>query len=353
MSKFNEYQQDTVNIGNTLQIPDSTESVLIADSLISSQPNVRKITSQPYSSDTSKAVVSKSAPQGIDSQVIPAGDIKDNPDSVQTFTNIILPDYSPAYKNFNFYQNKYKNIEYRQQDLWIERSHGGLIKRNIEQISHQLQNSQLNWALFVGLIAITLLIILKVYYLKFINQVFTTLFNFQLVEKMLREKNVLARRAFLIMNINYLLMFGLFLLLLAISFDITLTKNYFIDYLIYILIILSIQLIRFLLLYAAGLLFNSMQTVVEHLHISYLINKNLGFFFLPVVFSAIYIADIYAEILLFIGGTTFLLAIIYKLIRSFQIFIRNGVLLYYAILYLCTLELLPLVISYKVLMTMR
>jgi hypothetical protein len=44
--------------------------------------------------------------------------------------------------------------------------------------------------------------------------------------------------------------------------------------------------------------------------------------------------------------------IIFKIIRGYQIIIRKDVLFIYLILYLCTLEILPLLLGYKVFMSL-
>jgi hypothetical protein len=257
--------------------------------------------------------------------------------------------YRPANNAFTPYISTASKIEFKPRQFWTEAPDNNRIIKNMESIPHRFQYGQLNWTLFIGAIAVALLIFLKTYYEKFVNQVFATLLNFHLAEKMLREKNIILRRAFLLMNINFVLIFSLFILLLARFFEISFTSHYFYDYLLILLIVVGILLVRLLILYLAASLFNSMRAMIEHIHISYLVNKNLGLILLPLVFSAIYVTGTLSKILLISGMVLFLVATIYKLIRSFQIIIKNGVLLYYAILYLCTLELLPLLIGIKIL----
>jgi len=62
--------------------------------------------------------------------------------------------------------------------------------------------------------------------------------------------------------------------------------------------------------------------------------------------------DSLAGILLVTGLVLIGAGIIFKMIRGYQIIIRKDVLLFYLILYLCTLEILPLVLGYKVFMSL-
>lgn len=216
-----------------------------------------------------------------------------------------------------------------------------------------VHRSTLNWTLILCLICISLILGLKRYYEKFMNQVVNSIFNFQLAEKTLREKNVLARRAFFIMNLNYLLIFSLFISLVLFSLNFKISPKYYIDYLIVALGVLSLLLIRVGVIYLNGYLFQMMPITLEYIHNIYLINKNLGIVLMPLLFTSIYTTPVLSKILLTASFALVTFAALFKIIRGFQIIIKNGVLLFYSILYLCTLELLPLVIGSKLLITLR
>ena len=219
-------------------------------------------------------------------------------------------------------------------------------------IAHHYHRAYLNWSLLVGLMCVTFLLLLKVYYSKFTRQVVSTVVNFQLAEKMLREKNIVGRRAFLIMNLNYVLVISLFIHLLGVHWGIKLTNGYFLDYLVTLGVVAGVLILRLILFYIAGFLFDKLPQVNQHIHINYLVNKNLGLILLPLAFASIYTAARISEILLYTGIIIILAATLYRFIRVFQIIIRD-VFLFYAILYLCTLELLPIVLGSKIIISLR
>lgn len=224
---------------------------------------------------------------------------------------------------------------------------------DLAPIPHQYQRSALNWTLVIGFISIFLLLALKTYYRRLVAQVVTTLVNFQLAEKLYREKNVIVRRAFILMNLNFILIISLFIMLLTIYWDFKLTGNYFTDYLSILGIVVAVLVARLILFYSSGLLFEKLPPVSEHIHLIYLVNKNLGLILLPLSFIAIYASGRIAEIALITGVSILLIATVYKLIRGFLIILRGGVFLFYAIMYLCTLELLPLALGSKLIISLR
>ncbi len=217
----------------------------------------------------------------------------------------------------------------------------------------QFQQSKFSWALIIGFISIFLLLILKTYYQKFLTQVIYTLVNFQLSEKMLREKNIIVRRTFFILNLNYLIVFSLFVVLLLKLFDFHIHDNYFVSYLYVTLAIILILFARLILLYFTGIIFNSLPVVSEYVHNIYLINKNLGIILLPLVFATLYTSIHISKILVITCLIIVCIGTFFKYIRGLQIIIKNDVLKFYSFLYLCTVELLPIVISSKIIITLR
>jgi hypothetical protein len=272
---------------------------------------------------------------------------------VQIKENEPFRSFNPPVNRFSFFRNGINDIDYKPQAFWVQETIETPEARQLLNIPHHFQRSEFNWTLVIGLFSAILLMALKAYYQKFVNQVINTLVNIQLADKMLREKNIIVRRAFFMMNLNFVLMSGLFVLLLAHYAQFRMTKHYIYDFLIFEAGIICLLLVRIMLMLVGAIIFEKQQLINEQIHSSYLINKNIGLMLLPIVFTAIYTNQIISNVILFSGVIIFAIATLYRLIRGFQIILKNGVLLYYAILYLCTLELLPLVIGSKLLISLR
>ncbi len=222
-----------------------------------------------------------------------------------------------------------------------------------EPVMREFQRTQMNWTLLVGLVCGVLLLSLKLYYNKFIGQVFNTLVNFQLADTLLREKNVITRRAFLMLNSIYVLVLSLFIFLLAQKFGLPIHGRQPLIYLYILLGFTGLVLVRMLVYYLTGFCMEWLSAITQQIHMNYLVNKNLGLLLLPLVFMSIYSNFILSGVFLYIALALVLLGSLYKLIRGFQIIIRNGVSLFYAILYLCTLEIVPIAIVSKMILMLR
>jgi hypothetical protein len=269
--------------------------------------------------------------------------------------SIMLSRYDKSVNIFHLLKAGEANFDYKPFQVFMEKDKADQSSQKILSYeTHIFHRSHLNWTLVVGLISILLLLIIKSYYMKLMKQVVYTLVNFRMAEKMLREKNILARRTFFILNFNFLLIISLFIQLVLIANSYSITGGYYIiDYLIIIGLVLVFLFIRLLLLYITGYLFETMPIILEYIHNLYLVNKNVGIILLPIVFSAIYTSLNISKIILTGGFVIICVASLFKIIRGFQIIMRNEVLLFYSILYLCTLELLPIVLGFKLFFSLR
>ncbi|MBN1949622.1 MAG: DUF4271 domain-containing protein [Bacteroidales bacterium] len=252
----------------------------------------------------------------------------------------------------NLYHHGHKEVDYKPYPGW-EGMHAVLPDDNLSFQQRVNTKNQFNWTLVIGLLSLMILLFLKIYYQKFVTRVINTLVNSQLADTMFREKNTVIRRAFFMMNLNYILTFSLFILLISQTYGLSFYNHTYQDYLFILGIVLGILLARYLIYYGIGFIFDWTNAVNAQLHTYYLLNKNLGLFLLPLVFISIYTNPFYSKIMLFIGIGMFVLSTIFRIIRGFQIIIKNGVLIFYAILYLCTLELLPIVIGSRIIILLR
>jgi hypothetical protein len=112
-------------------------------------------------------------------------------------------------------------------------------------------------------------------------------------------------------------------------------------------ILMLYVILRGLVLKMTGNLFRIRPLFAEYLHNTFVVNKGMGIALFPVIIMAQYLPYKLVPVILIIGGIIFGLAVLFKIIRVYQIIIRRDVLLFYLILYLCTLEILPLLLGYK------
>jgi hypothetical protein len=109
----------------------------------------------------------------------------------------------------------------------------------------------------------------------------------------------------------------------------------------------GVFLSRVVLVNMAGFLFNKTRIFREYLYNNFIFNKLLGMALLPFLVLSIYtngtLREVFIWTALALAGTVFTM----RLIRGFIFSFKKGVSIFYMFLYLCALELAPLVLLYR------
>ena len=214
--------------------------------------------------------------------------------------------------------------------------------------SSQYQDINPDWLLAVIIGSLIVLASLKLFFNKFFDQVLVAMWNFQLGSKFLRDQGIFSRRVSLVLNINFLLIFGLFIYLVLTHFNINpFSLKPILAYLTYTFILTIILLTRYILILLTGQIFNRQTLFREYLYHILIIYKNLGIFFIPVVFCIVYINENLRIYFIILALVLIALAYVFRFFKGFQLIIKKDALIFYLILYLCTLEILPVLFYYK------
>jgi hypothetical protein len=96
-----------------------------------------------------------------------------------------------------------------------------------------------------------------------------------------------------------------------------------------------------------GFIFNSKQTVNEYITNIGIYNKILGVFLFPIIIAIPYISLQFKQPLMYIGIIAIGISLIFRFLRAFQIAFKIKLSIFYLILYLCALEILPILIIGK------
>jgi hypothetical protein len=210
------------------------------------------------------------------------------------------------------------------------------------------------WLFGVTIFILALLVIVRLNFQRYLTTIITSAVNMQLSEKLLREKNVIVRRVFFILNVTYVLVLGLFLYRLATIYGINLSiQNSFILYLFICLSLSIVVILRIATARIIAIIFDSVPVFREYLHNAFIINKNLGLYLFPAVVSIFYLEQHLSRYLLIVVSIVFAMSILFRYIKAAQIIMRHNIFLFYSILYLCTLEILPVMIGIKFVLTQR
>jgi hypothetical protein len=212
--------------------------------------------------------------------------------------------------------------------------------------SHDLRP---DWLMMIIIGCLVLLAWLKLFYNKFLDQTVQSLLNYQLSTKLLRDQNIFSRRVAFALNVNFILAGAAFMYLVVGFFNVRFFNLAdFQSFLLYSGILGGLIILRYFALHAVGRIFNHPNEFREYLHQLFLIHKSLGIFFLAMVIGIAYIREDFRIYLVYLSLIVTLLAYLMRFAKGLKLILnKKDVLIFYLILYLCTLEFLPLLIVYR------
>ncbi|MBO9570973.1 MAG: DUF4271 domain-containing protein [Chitinophagaceae bacterium] len=211
-----------------------------------------------------------------------------------------------------------------------------------------------NEGIFYFIISLVVYIaLMRLIFYKYISTMFTLFFRSTLRQQQLREQMLQARLPSLLMNIFFVVVFGTYFALLAQHFNLS-HKDFWQILLTAIVIIAIIYVGKFLVLNILGWIFGIGNASDAYLFIVFMINKMMAIFLLPFVvllaFPTPYIVTVVLTLSYILIGGMF----IYRFIISYRP-VRNEIKLsrLHFFLYLCAFEIAPLLLIYKVLLTLE
>jgi hypothetical protein len=222
------------------------------------------------------------------------------------------------------------------------------IKPNLVLPLHTYNRTSTDWltvAIFFGII---LFATVRYTYAKYIEHLFLSLINYATSVRMLKEKNYpIFHGAFRLEAIFYItLSIFIFQALNILKWEKALSG------IGYFFMILGIVLIYFvakkLMYFLLGSLFNVTQETREYLFNMDNFNRSLGLFLLPVVILLSYAPFRTPVYMALTGAIIVFVFYIMLLQRVILILLKKQFPMFYLFLYLCTLEFLPLLLIYKV-----
>ncbi len=204
-----------------------------------------------------------------------------------------------------------------------------------------------DWIAIHLIIIFALLAWVRFFYRKRLYQVFSSAVTNHSFYKMTREGNIFRERISIPLFIIYLVSVSLFAYLLIVNFiPPSYTELQGIKlFSAIILIVLVVWIIKNGIINLSGIIFKDYYSSTEMLLTNFVFNLVLGLVFLPVVIIVIYSQS---EIVLYAGVVFWFVLTLYRIVRElFSGISSSNYSLFYRILYLCTLEILPLIVVIK------
>lgn len=208
-----------------------------------------------------------------------------------------------------------------------------------------------DWLFPVMLLIFVVFAWLKLFYARYFNQMIAALFNNNLTGQIVRDENILVQRATVYLTLLFYLIASLFLYELSfwLHWNISFAGNGFLRFLFFTILVSFVYALKFLILKCCGWLFEYDREFSSYLFNVFIINNALGMLLFPLIIILAFNRTI-NPFWLFNGSLVLIsLGYVYRLARGILIGLRSpGVRLQYLFLYLCALELAPLLLLLRI-----
>lgn len=207
-----------------------------------------------------------------------------------------------------------------------------------------------DWLFYVLLFVLIAFTWLKVFYNKNFRQILGAIGSINATNQIVRDENILVQRASVILTVMFNIVASVFLYQVSIIFE--WPSDYisqgFSRFMIFAVIISCVYSCKFLLLKLTGYIFKIDKPIATYIFNIFLINNILGVFLIPLLISIAFMPTNYATIIFNLSLFIVLFSFVYRLIRGIIIGLSQEVFsIFYLFLYLCTLEIAPLLILIK------
>ncbi len=251
--------------------------------------------------------------------------------STDTFRNLVL--------------SRYKNGIYNFADSTIKLDTRKYVNRN--QI--KLRKNPDHWIIYVFLFITLIYVVIRNAYSKTLSVVFQAYWNDRAISQFTRDDNFFKLRNTVLYFILFATVYGLLIKVFLNSLDVQLRSNAYDEYVFITLFVMAFYAAKFLLMKLSGYVFSIQKLMSGYLSVISISNFIYAIFLIPMLILHYYLADNYAVWVFYLIMISFCFNTVYKYLRTANFIINNFQFpKFYLFLYLCTLEIMPLLIIYKV-----
>ncbi|MBU0763953.1 MAG: DUF4271 domain-containing protein [Bacteroidetes bacterium] len=206
-----------------------------------------------------------------------------------------------------------------------------------------------DWMIGILLFSLILLAWLRIFYNKYMDNVVRSAVSYQSAYKMFESRSPVTQRISFVLNLFFVVNLGLLIYQLLDYYGLTYFSLYGIRAFLAILgFTIALYIGKYLILKIIGFVFDAAVPVSEYLHHIFIYNKNLGLILFPVVICIPYVPENMTGIFVIVGIVLFGLFFLFRIFRGIRLSIKISLSIFYLILYLCILEMLPMLIFYKI-----
>lgn len=212
------------------------------------------------------------------------------------------------------------------------------------------QDSTPDWLFLVLVLILGSLTYLRVFYRKNFFQIISACFNNNLTNQIVRDENLLMQRAAVMLNITFSMTAASFLYLVSVHYDWSLNRigPGFLRFVFFALLVSAAFTVKFLVLRFCAYLFNLGREMSTYIFNVFIINNLLGLALIPFIALILFGNVPGTSTLVIMALCLAVVAYLYRIGRGFLIALGYpGFSPVYLFLYLCALEIAPLLVLVK------
>jgi len=270
------------------------------------------------------------------------------------FNNNSLIDNYKTYKwlNNNIDSNCYivnKQTVTTKKILHISESAEGKKKISSDYTIKQRVDTSYDWVFIPTIIGLVFLASIATFYRKYFGLLFESIFYRYSNNKILNEKNTNYQRLTLILDILYVISFALAIdqIVKGLGLFSPPPNMKYIVFVVFVGLLISLKLFRVLIFKLSALFSNHKVFLKDLFNSSSLYTRTLGIILVPLAFLMAYSTSTLNVVSVYSTFIVIIIMLILRTISMIRSFILGGISIFYFILYLCALEIVPLLIIIK------
>ncbi len=202
-----------------------------------------------------------------------------------------------------------------------------------------------DWMVGVLLFVLILVGWIRMNFKKFFTDNQKAVLSLRDSKRLFEEQNSMSQRIFLGLNVVFFINITLFISQILEYYQILIFNfSLFVTLLFAVLFLILLKVIAFRFI---GSLFQLNSLANEAIHHGFVLNRLVGLVLIPFVIAIPFVSDEYVLILIYTGFASFAFLYIIQVLRSLQLFLMKVPSILYSILYICALEIAPVIIIIK------
>jgi hypothetical protein len=216
------------------------------------------------------------------------------------------------------------------------------------QIVEKLQIHQPTWYFVYLFLLLGLFAWIRLYYGNILTQTVQASTNFHVANKMFKNNSLLQNQLDGVLYLFYFLSMAFLLYYVELKIDmLPYALRGGLLFFFNLALLVALFLGRAVLHNIAGILFNRVRIIREYLYNMFIFNKLSGLIALPLMFLLVYTKGALQEVVFWTSIFALSSIVVMRVIRAIVFSYRKEVLIFYLFLYLCALEITPLVLLYR------